>query len=176
MNAAYKPIHPTESSWINHKRCPMCSGLVFGRRDKIFCTIKCKNEHHRVAREQFSTREELSHKRIRRNAVLLEGILGPQNNAMAIHRDELIRRGFDIKSCTRSGLSKGRIIYEIYDYQYFETKDGVIIVRRKKNLTIYLPGFFERYKVEFPVIAKGVEMIEVEYNVRLASIFSRWDE
>lgn len=176
MSVQFKPIDSVNSNWINHKRCPVCNSLVFGRRDKIFCSVKCKNEHHRIARVQFQSREELSHKRIRRNAVLLEGILGPRSNAMAIHRDELIRRGFDIKSCVRAGKNKGRVIYEIYDYQYFESKDGVVIVRRKQNLVDYLPGFFERYEVEFPLVKKEIEMIEREYNISLSNIFGRWDE
>jgi endogenous inhibitor of DNA gyrase (YacG/DUF329 family) len=35
-----------------HEACPECDSNVFGRSDKRFCSINCKNNHHNAARKK----------------------------------------------------------------------------------------------------------------------------
>lgn len=142
---------------FEHEPCPTCGGLVFGRRDKIFCALPCKNKHHSIARKQLKSRSNQSNKRIRRNATLLEGILGPKENAMTIHRDELIKRGFDIESCTKASLKGSHVVYELYGYRYYIRHDGYVIVKRNVKVSTFLPGFHERYLIEYPRNEKGTK-------------------
>jgi len=135
---------------FTHAPCPTCSGLVVGRTDKRFCTIKCKNEHHKNARMYLKTRYGEIQKRIHRNLVLLEGIMGPTAKGMNIHKDILFKFGFDISICTGNKLVKGEQWFELGNYHFMIDAEGIVRVERMEKLSTRMPGFFERYEIDFP--------------------------
>ena len=156
-----------------HKPCPTCNGPVYGRKDKRFCTQKCKNAHHRTVRNYLKPRTDESQRKIRRNLTLLEGIMGKKSNGMAIHRDDLIKRGFDMHCCTRSVIFKRKPVYELGGYQYTILQNGYIIVRRMIELNDYLPGFYERHEIDFPCCEETNELFKPG---QIISEFCRWHE
>lgn len=163
-------------TYFKHEPCPTCSGLVIGRKDKRFCTIKCKNEHHRNARIQLKSRYHEIQKRIRRNLVVLEGILGPTANNMNIHKDALFKFGFDMSVCTGSKTISDEYWLELGHYQYKSDSKGIVTVKRMKKLSVFMPGFFERWEIEFPVGMK----VDGNWNPVIGdssmNYFSRWNE
>lgn len=132
------------------RKCPVCNGLVFGRSDKRYCTQACKNEHHRTAKKQTTSRLGYAHDKVRRNLILMEGVMGPRAKKMIIHRDELVKRGFDISICTNSKIHKNYLQYEICGYLYYVKRNGLVVIERTEEIGDYLPGFFERYVIDFP--------------------------
>lgn len=161
---------------FKHAPCPTCKGQVIGRTDKRFCSIKCKNEHHRNARIQFKSRFQDIQKRLRRNMVVLEGILGPTAKGMNIHKDALFKFGFDLDLNTRSFAKSDQIWFELGDYQYTLSSKNIVTVERMKKLSHYMPGFFERWEIEFP---KGMMVDENWSPISCLSgntYFSRWNE
>jgi len=77
---------------------------------------------------------------------------------MKIHRDILFKHGFDISSCTRAFQNSKDIIFEIGEYQCKLFEDGIVEVKRLLALSSWMPGFFERWLVDFPkdyVIGNG---------------------
>lgn len=165
-----------QKTYFKHAPCPTCSGIVTGRKDKRFCTIKCKNEHHRVARHQLKSRYHEIQKRIRRNLVVLEGILGPTADGMNIHKDALFKFGFDINTCCGSTIISDEYWLQLGDYQYKTDALGIVTVERTKKLSVFMPGFFERWEIEFP---KGMK-VDGKWNLSIdgkkESYFSRWNE
>jgi hypothetical protein len=130
--------------------CPTCEGKVEGRADKVFCDIPCKNKHHSDVRRLFKSRTDHTFKNIRRNIVLIEGILGKESNKMRIHRDVLFSHGFELEKCTRA-FKKGKdLIWEIGDYQCCVFKNGIVELTRMVELSEFMPGYFERWLVDFP--------------------------
>ena len=165
-----------QKTYFKHAPCPTCSGIVTGRKDKRFCTIKCKNEHHRIARHQLKSRYHEIQKRIRRNLVVLEGILGPTAAGMNIHKDALFKFGFDINTCCGSKLISDEHWLQLGDYQFKTDNLGIVTVERTKKLSIFMPGFFERWEIEFPE-GMCVDGNWDPFNQRNEQIyFSRWDE
>jgi len=140
---------------FQHAPCPTCSGVVIGRTDKRFCTVKCKNEHHKKSRVHLKTRYGEVQKRIHRNFVLLEGILGPTATGMDIHKDILFKFGFDVSICTGHKLVKEEQWYELGDYHFKIDSQGIVSVERMEKLSEIVPGFFERYEIDFP---RGLEV------------------
>lgn len=131
--------------------CPTCSRqIIFGRRDKIFCNIKCKNEHHRTARIQMKSRVDLHNKLLRRNLAILEGAVGPKGKSVRVHKDALIVHGFELTISTRAVIRKNKCRYEIGGYYYYILKNGIVEIERIGEVNKYLPGFFERWVFEFP--------------------------
>ena len=132
------------------KTCPCCAKLVIGRSDKIFCTIKCKNIHHNAARSQLRSQYMRSERMIHRNLIVLEGILGPNNNQMTIHRDTLFRYGFSLYTCTSVCVRNQRITYRIGNYTYTIQSNGIVKVKRTLKTIENFDLFFNRWEKDFP--------------------------
>ena len=133
-----------------HMPCPVCQGEVKGRSDKRYCSVKCKNRHHRIAFMLNKPMVEEQNRRLLRNLTLLEGIMSAGKNAMNIHKSTLIRRGFDMGSCTGTIDEGDFTIYNCYHFSYWVTKDGIIHVVRNGEVSDYMPGFYERYEIDYP--------------------------
>jgi hypothetical protein len=135
---------------FKHAPCPTCLGKVAGRRDKRFCSIKCKNEHHRIARIVLRTHFGEQEKRLKRNFLILEGALGRTGKKAMVHRNKLFRYGFDIKACTTVTLKNNKLIYELGNYKFSFLNNGIVFIQRIKSLSCFMPVFFRRWELEFP--------------------------
>ena len=133
-----------------HMPCPVCLGKVEGRSDKRYCSVSCKTKHHRVAFRHNKPMTDEKNKRLLRNHTLLEGIMTNESNSMNIHQDSLIKRGFDIDSCTGVIKNGNMLIYECYGFRYWITNDGILHVVRNGYVSEYTPGFYERYEIDYP--------------------------
>lgn len=130
--------------------CPTCNCIVYGRKKKRFCSIDCKNEHHKIARKQVEEVLYLKNEFIRRNKVVLEGLLGVQNNKVIVHRDMLFKVGFNLNSFLNAVKKKGRIIYQIFEFEFCLLNNGLIEVVRTNNKKEYYQEFIDRWVLEFP--------------------------
>lgn len=132
-------------------QCPTCSTpIIFVRRDKIFCSLKCKNKHHSIARQQVRSRVDFHNELLRRNLVILEGVVGSKAKHVRIHKDALIKHGFELTVSSRSSIRRNRCRYEVGGYFYTILGNGIIEIERNEEVSPFLPGFFERWEVEFP--------------------------
>jgi len=156
--------------------CPTCKGSVFGRSDKRFCCLKCKNEHHRVARIQIKSHYEEINRKIQRNLVVVEGILGQTFSCMSIHKDALFKYGFDVSVCTSVSTTENITLYKLGDYSYSLESDGIVMVKRNNKLSLYMPVFFERWAIDFPEdLTVNNEFLSKNKSV-LQSKLVRWNE
>jgi len=153
---------------FKHAPCPTCLGKVSGRRDKRFCSLKCKNEHHRVARDILKSHFGEQQKRLCRNFLVLEGVLGPKGKQAIIHRNELFRFGFDLKSVTTSFRKNKKICFEVGNFMFSFLNNGLILIKRIKALSYVVPVFFRRWEIEFPHDLKlvGNEKFPKESNCK----------
>ena len=170
------PTSPILRVNFKHAPCPTCSGEVIGRSDKRYCCVKCKNEHHRIARMQVKPQVKEEKRKLIRNIVLMEGILGPENSCMAIHKDMLFQHGFDMNACSSVVVVNDRNYHQLGDYTFRIEKNGMILVKRNKALSATQPEFFARWLIDFP---KGVEVKnegDLFESDREFSEFQRWNE
>jgi hypothetical protein len=159
---------------FKHEPCPVCTGEVIGRSDKIYCSVKCKNAHHRSVRLYFNTRFTTLEKRLRRNLVVLEGVLGTKRSAMSVHKNVLFKHGFELGTNTSSYRKGKRTIYEIENYMYIIDHKGILHIRRMVGLSDNMPVYFRRWKIEFPDDLECGEKLENEAQNQ--SILSQFDE
>ena len=168
----------SKETCATHAPCPSCIVEVHGRSDKRFCDVKCKNKHHADARKQFAPRFKNTTKVQKRNIIILEGVLGKTAKRMKVHKDALFKVGFDLNTCSRSYLNGTRIIREIGEYQFELLKNGIMEVIRLVEISEFMPGFFERWEIDFPVAATNGEnpVVECEGRQLNESDFKRFDE
>ena len=161
---------------FKHAPCPTCLGKVEGRRDKRFCSLTCKNEHHRMARYLLKTRYGELQKRLNRNLIILEGTLGTEHNAMIVHKNALFKHGFDLFGHTSSSISENKIYYELENYRYCIEEDGKVHVWRLGELSEYMPVFFRRWQIDFPDDLVVDKDWMPKRTLNMHDMFSKWNE
>ncbi len=116
-------------------KCKICSKLIAGRKDKLFCSIKCKNYYHvnlrRVTKEVSIKIDRILH---RNRAILLE-IMGKNAVQKKVTRITLEQKKFRFNYLTHSYVnSKGKTFHWIYDFAWMSfSDDEILIVRKREN-------------------------------------------
>ncbi len=120
-------------------KCKVCQKDFIGRKDKVFCSIKCKNDYHVTLR---SVTKEIAFpldKILHRNRSILLEIMGPKARKKKVKRSLLVKKKFQFKFITHFNInSKGKIYNHVYDFAWMEfSDDEVLILRQKKQ---WIPG------------------------------------
>ena len=139
--------------------CPTCNHSVYGRKKKRFCSLKCKNEHHKIARLQTNPIQNIRNKNTKRAYVILEGIFGIKRKRIIIHQNTLFKFGFDVNAYIKVQSKNGQIYFSILDYTYRFIGKALIEVVRKKSTKVYYKEFLDRWKLEF------CDGLEIKYGV-----------
>ncbi len=116
------------------KKCRICSKKLVGRKDKIFCSVKCKNYYH-VNLRKATVIEALQIDRIlhRNRSILLE-IMGKKKMQMQIPRLLLEQKKFRFNYLTHYTVnSKGKTYHWIYDFAWMSFSNDEVLLVRKRN-------------------------------------------
>lgn len=115
-------------------KCKICKKVIKGRKDKTFCSIKCKNHYHVNLRRVTNTTAKEIDKILHRNRSILLEILGKNNFQKKVKRLTLAKKQFNFKYITHFNINKQKKVYHhIYDFAWMEfSDDEILIVRRKK--------------------------------------------
>lgn len=142
---------------IADKTCPTCKKNVHGRKDKVFCELKCKDIHRELEIKQTSEIQHLNDKGVIRNCVILTGILGYKYKSVDIHRDLLFKHGFNIDKFISKRYHKGIVVYCLPSFEFMLLKNGIVRILRlkRRNKQLFIKEFLDRWELEFP---EGVRM------------------
>ncbi len=114
------------------KTCKICNTFLVGRRDKLFCSIRCKNYYHtnlrRVTRDAAVSIDKILH---RNRSILLE-LTGKTKKPIKINRLQLDKKKFNFKYHTHTQVnSKGKTYHYIYDFWWMSFSDDEILIARR---------------------------------------------
>ncbi|MGB0933123.1 MAG: hypothetical protein ACPGU5_02510 [Lishizhenia sp.] len=133
--------------------CVTCCARLIGRKDKVYCSDECKNEHHRLARI-LSTEirnDYQSNKMIVRNYIILLGLFRTNAKRIHVHRNHLMRHGFDPKSALQKRTLNGKVYFQINEFLFLENYNGILeIIRLKYSNHVLFEEFVVKWAVEFP--------------------------
>jgi len=116
-------------------KCKICSKQLVGRKDKLFCSIRCKNYYHtnlrRVTFEASLKIDEILH---RNRSILLE-IMGKNRTQKQVNRLILERKKFRFNYLTHYHINKaGKTFHWIYDFAWMSfSDDSILVVRKPEN-------------------------------------------
>jgi len=116
-------------------KCKVCQKEFVGRKDKIFCSLKCKNDYHVTLRAVTKKTAYPLDKILHRNRSILLEVMGPKATKKKIRRAELVKKKFQFKYLTHFNInSKGKMYHHVYDFAWMEfSDDEVMIIRQKKQ-------------------------------------------
>jgi hypothetical protein len=139
---------------FSHRQCVICNKQLFGRSDKRFCDIKCKNYYHSQVRQSVKTICSETIKILTKNAVILEGIMGEQKNTCLVDRLALERLGFRFGYVTDAAQKYGMIYYSIFGFNYRfikQTRVEITIDKKRNNISPFIFKRWSREIAEHPI-------------------------
>jgi hypothetical protein len=128
-----------------HPTCPICKDKLFGRSDKRFCSVKCKNQHHQIARRYLRNMVEMENQRRERNLTLLEGLMDARNDQFETHLNFLSKQGFHLEYCHLRKKEKSYQIYSCYHFVIELRTTGFMKIRRQMSPLFLKDEFYQRY-------------------------------
>jgi hypothetical protein len=153
------------NSTLQKRPCPVCSGNVHGRKDKRYCGIKCKNQHHYYSRQMNTPMTHEVNRQQLRNLTILEGVMKEAGALTRIHQNALIRHGFHFETVTGVQVNGSKIVYLCYHFNYTIGKDGIVNIWRNKKVHLVLPGFYERWEIDFPDVEIGKSVQQLRHFI-----------
>ncbi len=73
-------------------KCKVCQQEITGRKDKLFCSVQCKNDYHVTLRSATKSTAFPLDKVLHRNRSILLEIMGPKAQKKMIKRSELVKK------------------------------------------------------------------------------------
>lgn len=117
------------------KLCPQCGDPIKGRIDKKFCSDDCRNAYHNEKNRDANQYVRSVNSILRKNRKILAEA-NPQGK-ITIHRDQLVRKGFNFNFFTNIYQTKaGKIYYFCYEQGYLPLdNDFYALVVRQAYVT-----------------------------------------
>lgn len=137
-----------ENKDFSHRQCVICNKQLFGRSDKRFCDIQCKNYYHAQVRKSVKTISSETIKILAKNIVILEGIMGEGKDSCVIDQLALERLGFRFGYITNITEKYSIIRYEVFGFSYRFVKKRRIEITVDRKRSEVSPFIFKRWSRE----------------------------
>ncbi len=134
-----------------NRTCIICERQLFGRSDKVFCAIQCKNKYHSEVRKTTKTISAETLKIINKNWTILASLMTEKGEKVTIKKLTLQRLGFDFNTITNVILKNQYINFGIYNFNYYITKNEHVIIMKDKEQSEISPFIFKRRLQQFPL-------------------------
>ncbi len=117
------------------KKCRMCKSDFRGRKDKVFCSVKCKSNYHHRLNEATLLATVRIDKILHRNRSILLELLGKNKIQFKIHRSLLDKKNFkwDYHTSTHVNVQNKLVTY-VYDISWILFSDQEVLIRRKRTM------------------------------------------
>ncbi len=113
--------------------CRLCKSPYSGRADKIFCSLKCKNEYHVRLRRATALVVRETDKILHRNRSILLEIMGKNKTQKKVNRLALEKKKFRFHYFTGTYQnSRGKLYHYVYDFSWMIFSDQEILIIRNK--------------------------------------------
>lgn len=139
------------------KTCVTCTKNIHGRKDKVYCSKKCQNQHHKITKQETRIIQRKKYnKSIKRNYVVLRGLMNVRSSSVIVHRNNLKKYGFDFHHYLHKTKKGTNDLFIIKEFQFTAIGRGKYEVRRLRKGPIYTPEFVDRWSREFPLVGGDV--------------------
>lgn len=131
------------------RKCCVCDKKLFGRSDKVFCDVHCKNKYHAEMRKHTKTASAETTKILNKNYAILCVLLGENCKRFKVKKLHLETHGFNFQ--TISGLEKTTLgqKMKIYEFPWYYSKDDNIVVLRDSEQSAISPFVYKRWENQY---------------------------
>lgn len=121
------------------KTCPTCGDIIKGRKDKIYCSVKCKSTaqyESRSMKEKFFIDVD---KQLKTNRKILKRY--NKTGFTTLRKEKIIEEGFNPRFFTHYWKNqKGQVYLFCYDYGFLELEQQ----GKKKYLLVEWQAYMEK--------------------------------
>lgn len=111
--------------------CKLCKSPLYGRRDKIFCSVKCKSSYHEKLSEVTFKASAQIDKILHRNRSILLEIMGKNSAQKKIDRSTLDYKKFHFGYITHYHInSQNKMVHYVYDFSWMIFSDQQVLLKR----------------------------------------------
>ncbi len=112
------------------RKCLDCGEPIVGRVDKKFCSDQCRNNYNNKQNRDSTNYIRKVNSILRKNRRILKE-LNPENK-VTVHKDKLLKKGFDLSYFTNTYITKtGKIYYFCYDEGYLPIDNNFYALVKK---------------------------------------------
>lgn len=116
----------------NNRTCKQCKKNLKGRSDKIFCSTKCKSDHHYLQKTKTDNATKFIDAILHRNRIILEEIMEYNSSQIKVNKKILEKKGFNFQYITKYYVnSRGKTYHFVYDFSYLIFSDNNVIIYRR---------------------------------------------
>jgi len=131
------------------RKCCVCNKQLFGRSDKVFCDIHCKNKYHKEVRNHTQSVATNNIKILNRNYVILIQLLGIKGKKITINKLALQELKFDFSTVSGIENTKWGVKMKVYEISwYFAGKDNVVIFQNNDQ-RLLSPYVYKRWEMHW---------------------------
>lgn len=127
------------------QECTVCDSKLFGRSDKVFCTIKCKNKAYAKQRKEFEEEYHEVIRELRRNNYILNYLKGKNTEKFIINKKELRRLGFNFDIITGWEQNKYGIKLHLFNFSWYQINSQNIMVYCNPDEKPLSPYIYKRW-------------------------------
>lgn len=135
----FKPIR-------NNRTCIVCEKFLFGRSDKVFCDIKCKNKYHAELAKSQKTVAKETFKILAKNWTIISTLMGEGTTELRINKIELARHGFEFTTVSGLEVSANRSSFNVFEYTWYYKANNEIKITLNKEQAPISPFIFKRWR------------------------------
>ena len=119
----------------NQNRCLSCHNILYGRSDKKFCDLKCKNAWHNAINKQNNMACKSFNSLLQRNRIILREFFEESQGTNYVPLIKLYQKGFspNINAGHVKGSETGEWLTVVYDYAFVIIKETQIKIYYKNG-------------------------------------------
>lgn len=119
---------------MDTRKCKMCKSQITGRRDKIFCSVRCKSDYHERLKDVTNKASDRIDKILHRNRSILLEIMGKNGVQKKVKRELLDNKKFHFGYITHYHInSQNKFVNYVYDFSWMLFSDQEILIKRISN-------------------------------------------
>jgi len=116
------------------KKCKICKKEIVGRKDKLFCSIQCKNDYHVKLRKVTKLATKRVDAILHRNRSILLELMGKNARQKKISKLFLDKKKFNYSYVTSFHTNnQGKMVHHVYDFSWMTFSDEEVLIRRKNQ-------------------------------------------
>jgi hypothetical protein len=131
------------------RKCCVCNKQLYGRSDKVFCDIHCKNKYHQDVRKHTHSVASNNIKILNRNYVILIQLLGIKGKKITINKLALQELDFDFTTVSGFEKTKLGIKMKVYEISWYYTTHDNIVIFQNNDQRLLSPYVYKRWEMQW---------------------------
>ena len=128
------------------RQCCVCDKPLYGRSDKVFCDIHCKNKYHSDVRKHTKSASAVNIKILRKNYVILCTLLGDPCDKYMVKKLKLKELGFNFDVVSGVSQTPYGLKFDLFEFSWFYSRNDNITVMQDRQQTKISPYMYKRWE------------------------------